>query len=53
MKFEKRVIKDTLVDEMENIHGGIDGWWTEPETLNEVSEAIINALDTTWKGRIK
>jgi hypothetical protein len=39
-------IKDTLVDQMLIIHGANhDGWWTQPETLNEVADAIMDSLE--------
>ena len=39
-------IKDTLVDQMMNIYGvKTDGWWTDPQTLNNVADAIIEALE--------
>ena len=39
-------IKDVLVDQMMMIHGvSHDGWWTDPQALNQVADAIMNALE--------
>ena len=37
-------IKEALVDQMMNIHGEkTEGWWYEPDTLNEVAAAVMKA----------
>jgi hypothetical protein len=39
-------IKEALVDKMMDIHGvKIDGWWTDPQTLNDVADAIMEVLE--------
>ena len=39
-------IKDTLVNQMMMIHGiNHDGWWTDPQALNEVADAIMNVVE--------
>ena len=39
-------IKDVLVDQMMIIHGlEHEGWWTDPEALNQVADAILDVLE--------
>jgi len=39
-------IKDALIDQMMMIHGEKnEGWWTDPEALNQVADAVMDVLD--------
>jgi hypothetical protein len=42
----KERIKDALADQMMMIHGvEHEGWWTDHEALNQVADAIMEAID--------
>ena len=39
-------IKDVLADQMMMIHGvDHEGWWTDPQALNQVADAIMDTLE--------
>ena len=42
----KERIKDVLVDQMLMIYGmDTEGWWTDPQALNDVSQAVMDVLE--------
>jgi hypothetical protein len=50
----KKRIKDTLVQEMKNIHGDThEGWWTDEQALDEVSERVYRTVGNflEWWGK--
>tara|TARA_Y100000310_G_C20612096_1_gene778549 strand:- start:787 stop:960 length:174 start_codon:yes stop_codon:yes gene_type:complete len=50
----KRVIKKTLVKSMENIYGDLhEGWWTNEQTLDQVSESVYRTVGNflEWWGK--
>ena len=50
----KKVIKKTLVKSMENIYGDMcEGWWTDEQALDEVSESVYRTVGNflQWWGK--
>ena len=50
----KKVIKKTLVKSMENIYGDMcEGWWTDEQALDEVSESLYRTVGNflQWWGK--
>ena len=50
----KRVIKKTLVKSMESIYGDMhEGWWTDEQALDEVSESVYRTVGNflQWWGK--
>ena len=50
----KRVIKKTLVKSMESIYGDMhEGWWTDEQALDEVSESVYRTVGNflEWWGK--